>query len=69
MKTTLILPIAMLAFGLSSCSNEEYTCVCTNTVTGTTISTTIIEADSQSEAAELCDDRETILTPDQCLIQ
>lgn len=63
--------MALIALCLcfSSCSKEEYTCVCTNTVTGTVISTTIIEADSQSEAQELCDDRETLLTPDQCLIQ
>ncbi len=70
MKTTAFFFAAITTVAISSCSlKDEYTCVCTNTATGDIISTTTIEAMSVSEAADACDERESLIVPDQCLIQ
>lgn len=68
--TKLSIPTALFSaiLTLSSC-DKDYTCVCTNTATGNEISRTTISANSASDAADACDERESLFTPDQCLIQ
>jgi hypothetical protein len=70
MKTSALFIAALAVVTISSCSlKDEYTCVCTNTATGSVISTTTIEALTASDAADACDERESLIVPDQCLIQ
>ncbi len=67
-KLTQITGVLILASSLTSCE-KDYTCVCTNTATGNEISRTVISANSASDAAVACDERESLFTPDQCLIE
>lgn len=67
-KSALKLLTLGVVLSFAAC-DKEYTCVCTNTATGVEISRTTISAVSASDAAEACDERESLFTPDICLIE
>lgn len=67
-KTTFLATIVGVAFTLTSC-DKEYTCVCRSSTSGQELSRTVITASSASDAAEACDERESLLIPDICLIE
>lgn len=69
MKNLTQIFLATLVVGLLSSCEKDYTCVCTNTATGAEISRTVISARTASDAAIACDERESLFTPDICLIE
>ena len=70
MKRQRILYAILLAGPLlAGCgSDEEFTCVCRNTLTGSVIDESTVVAEDINEATEICDDRESFTIPDRCVI-
>ncbi len=55
---------------LSGCEEEqEYTCVCFNTLTGNVIERAPVRGSDAIDAAEECDDRESLTIPDRCVLE